>query len=448
MSENFEHKVKKMLEGVQFEPGDDVWPQVRQAIEPGRRRRRFVFWWILPLALAGGFGIYLLNRSSEHPAAVAEGKLQTPETIKQNIGEGENNERENTTTISPVAPAKPGKPVIEKQARNQSLAKLEKQTPQAHRNITPQRTNHKAAGGQAPVSLKENTGDPSQVQELPVIADSMAIALAPGETTSNTALVAPGHPPAAEKWTTAVDSTATAPVVTVKRNRKWKLGVSAELGIARLADGLGGPVKESLTATPSSGSGFSSMVYKRRRYEGNLLWGGGLVAERQLNNKLVFQGGLGYQYRSFSVNNNAYKDSLVAGTLTTFPVFTEMENYRFHSLNLSAGVLFRLWKQKDFGLSAGAGLDNQLMVAAQTEKESYAPGSQVFVQEKRSVMEGYHRWQPQLKLQLQAGFNTARQQSLQFTPYLRYGFRGLENQPAKERKHLLSYGLGINYFFR
>lgn len=441
-----------MLEGVQFEPGNEVWPNIRQAIEPERRRRRFVFWWILPVILAGGTGIYFMNRSSVPTAAVAEktGPATREEFGKRGI---EKQDTEKITEINTGATSKPDIVDIEKTEPIHLAVTLRKHPRHENRVLVEKENDRSTAPGELPVMITANTQDTARAQSLTETGKSVAGDIATSEKATNAVVIAPGHPPAFEDNIMATDSVAAKPAVgmdkpvVVTKIHRWKFGISAELGIARLAGGFGGQ-KEFMTATPSTGSSVPSVIYKRQHYGSNLLWGTGLVAERQISSNVAFQGGIGYQFRSFSLTNSSYKDSMVSGSWTTYPVSNEQNNFRFHSMNISAGILFPVLNQKYFGLSAGAALDNQVIIAARNNKATVVPATSFSADEKRSVLGSYHRWQPQLKLQFQAGFHTTRQHSLQFTPYLRYGFRSLEKQAGKERTHLLSYGVGVNYFFR
>lgn len=49
MKENFEYLVQQKASAFQLEPAADIWESVEAAINKKKKRRGFVFWWILPL---------------------------------------------------------------------------------------------------------------------------------------------------------------------------------------------------------------------------------------------------------------------------------------------------------------------------------------------------------------------------------------------------------------
>ena len=97
-------------------------------------------------------------------------------------------------------------------------------------------------------------------------------------------------------------------------------------------------------------------------------------------------------------------------------------------------------------LSAGAGIDNQFLLAVNYRQSRYIYNSALSTFDRNRSRENYYIWQPHIRLQFTADFISANRNSFQLSPYLRYGVRKLEK--AGNKNHLMSFGLTATYFLK
>lgn len=453
MSEKFENKVKDLLDDLQFEPRENVWANLHDALHPEKKRRRFAFWWLLPVALAGGALVYTLNNGGGNQVLNQHSEATTNSTTNTTTS------KDNNTTVTGSSEKQSAIPAPATNGVKEEISVPEKQLATV---VTRKRANVGANTVFKPRKARviANENQPKTVVTVPVKK-------APGQLVTEqkteqptkeaeqaelaalvdpTPMIAKAEPPKTDSLAVA----GKAPVVEVKKNKRWQWGVAAEFGLANLSQGLDfGMEKDMLTASPSTGSGgFGSVVYQRTSYNSRFLWGLGITAKRKLNEKVDFRASLGYQYRSFATTTSNYKDTVIAGAFTSLPLQVTQNAYRFQVLSLNTQLSYFVLRQKDFGFAIGAGIENQFLLQAKNSNRVYMPGGSLQSESLKSATSAYHRWQPQLDLHLSAEFGLKSGKSIQLNPYLRHGFRGLQKTAQPGKNQLVSYGLGLNYFFR
>ena len=121
---NFENNVQQKLDELRLRPAEQVWLEVERRIRE-KKRRRIIFWFLLPgLLLLGGVTWLMLSQSSEKNDIVAI------ETIEKNKIESrdqiENNElekpvtvkKENTLEVKSTNESKPEETIIPGEKKN------------------------------------------------------------------------------------------------------------------------------------------------------------------------------------------------------------------------------------------------------------------------------------------------------------------------------------------
>ncbi|MCE3281380.1 MAG: hypothetical protein K0Q66_117 [Chitinophagaceae bacterium] len=449
MSEKFESQIKSLLDEVQLEPHDAVWQQVRKEIRPEKRRKRFVFWWLLPVVLAGGGLVYFLN--GDGPTKKAEpvvGTIETPKTVKE-AKVGEVNTTGAQTEQSPVAPVlitatKSQKKVYGTMVLSQgpgnkgdfisstkSRKKVQQQSPQVATGASHSNQENDGGGADVVVNVPPVVHEDAPVQVAQVDSSSVAKPLAP------------------------MDSTLAATTMPVKVRAKsaWRLGVTVQLGLAGKSDPLISMTKsmENFSAGSGSGptSGIGSTIRQSSHVKQGLLYGVGLVAERDMLKHFTLRASLGYQHQSFSAVTERVKDSMATSGLISLPWYKSTDRYSLHILDVSTGMSVKLYGNRSMKLGLGASFDNLFVIGAKTRRnESIQNGNASSANMSMDATGSYRTWQPHIGLSLPVNFYTKQPGMFQLSPYLRYGIRASGNQGSAGNKHLSSFGISATYFFK
>jgi len=171
------------------------------------------------------------------------------------------------------------------------------------------------------------------------------------------------------------------------------------------------------------------------------LFGIAIAAQKNISNKTSFHSSIGYLYQQFSNILTIFKDS-------ASPVLIERnaEKFNLHFINLYTGISYRLAAFDVFKLSVGGGIDNQFMIALQSEQNKYIYNSGQSLLQKNNSLHHYNTWQPHLRIHVITDVSSDGRNSLQLTPYLRYGLRKFEK--SGDKNHLMSFGIAATYFLR
>jgi hypothetical protein len=442
MSENFEQRVKHILDDVQFEPHDEVWQNIRHTIKPEQKKRRFIFWWILPFVIAGGGLIYMLQNDGERKL-VADNTIKTsPNEITGKPGaSGQMSGTDKATVNEKHVHFKKDNiviPIIAKKKvtlLNNSSAK--QNINQAETIIEDKTIKQIETPGAMKSGLDRNSLMPSA--NTIAVEKATAIPATSSDSSKDKAIKDP----------VAVEYTGDSNIVTQKESgNKWKWGFTADIGISNkvqsLTENSTTVSRISFNSIPTSASGGSLglPVYQKTTTTAKLLWGLGLVVQKGINRNISFHSSIGYQHQQFSSLTTTFKDS-AGGMLLE----RNTRKYDLHFLNIYTGTSFRVVQFPDLKVSVGAGIDNQFLLASKYEQRKYLFSPAQFSSQKNNSTDSYKVWQPHLRFHLLADVYSGRHSWLQLSPYLRYGLRSFEKQ-AGNKNHLMSFGLTVNYFFK
>lgn len=85
--QSFEEQMQQLMQGFNEQPEEFVWENIEQAINKKEKKRRFIFWWILPVCLTGiGFAIFFNNKNNTGINSIAHHtntSTKTSETISK-----------------------------------------------------------------------------------------------------------------------------------------------------------------------------------------------------------------------------------------------------------------------------------------------------------------------------------------------------------------------------
>ncbi len=451
MSEHFEKQVKHTLEEVQLEPRAEVWQHVRQAIQPEKHRRRFIFWWILPAVLLAG-GIFYMMRGevmtkptaqsgqfAEKPAVPLPGKddhvEKSPDGTTANIlhGEPDNTiQKDNTDPVQVSVNIKNDLP-----SKRPGAIKTGRSVEPANNVTTPVRETGRGPGlvsnpvSSMPPAIQKDTVTNSMEDKKKLVATKPAPAKSP-----DTTVITP------------------APVTPTAKQPEWRWGIAVDAGVSSLADGFGMGKKSDvlfLNNFSSSGpfSGISSTGYRHTTSGSRMSGGISFTGHKEISKAFSFEPALGYRRQSFSLTTVSYKDSLIAVMVSPYLFYRSTAEYTLHFINLYAGFSLRIAEVEAMRLSLGAGIDNQFLVAGkQFQREQSFLGAPYILEASNNSLSAYQRWQPQLDLRLNAGFSPGNKQWWQLSPYLRYGLRPFAKQGTGSKDHPVSAGITATFFFR
>lgn len=439
MSENFEQRVKSILDEVHFEPHDNVWHKVKDAIRPEKKKRRFIYWWLLPFILAGGMFAYIMtgtyNKTEFSKEINKTSANKNPVTSSSNAG--------NDPSKSTVKNNIPGLPdnaeydYVVTQADKKNLS-VKAKYPNQNQDFRT-KENGKTKLSTSPVENSITSGVDTASIVISAIAKHDNIKDSQITDQLQTKLV---NDTAKSKGST---------IATEKNNRasksKWKFGLTAEIGIANTRKGLAMSTpsisRVSFTSIPNSTSTGSvgATFYQRTTQAGQSLYSIGITAQKNISDKLTLQSLGGYQHQQFINTTTIYKDS-------ASPVFIERnaEKYDLKFVNIYTGISYKFAQVGNMNLSAGAGIDNQFLLAVNYRQSRYIYNSGLSTFDRNRSRENYNIWQPHIRLQFTADVISANRNSLQLSPYLRYGVRKLEKTGNKN--HLMSFGLTATYFLK
>lgn len=449
MSESFEKQVKDILDDLAFEPGAGVWQEVRHSLQPDRKKRRFVYWWVLPLVLGVAGLLYQFNGNDRQ--TITGKSNDGTERRSKNPGKDAAGDFGSTEQYEPSAQIMIPGPVTERETQREFYAAAKRQTT-ANRRITTTSSAVSTIEADSKTSATVVPANESREQSDPIAArDANA-----GSPAGPSPVSAPQMQDTASRMNVAVtDSGETSQTVVSqkkKQSNSWRFGIAAEVGLVTQVKGLNLESAESLTKeiiSPPSGPLTSGGPPTTLKHSSSVIakeiWGLALVAEKPLRNNFRFRGAVGYQKLATATTFTTYKDSLMSGSLSAVTLHQERLQQRLHLLTAYTGVQVTVYKFTGVQFGLGAGLHNKFILGGQSTTTGH---NYVLNQQTTSThrSKGYQPWQPHLALQLVADITTQNGSVIQVTPFLEYGLNRFEKAGAK--KHLASFGIQVAYFLR
>ncbi len=438
MSENFEHRVKNLLDEVEFEPHADVWTNVKHAIKTKEKKRRFIFWWLLPFVLAGGIFFFTYSGNNNKEIAL-NNQVQTVNEKPRDMPSSANEIAEQNSMIG--ADGDTDKTAQKNLADNEKgknhTSKTTKPTKAVTKVIIPGNADKQ---GHILVERKDN----------PEVSNSNTtetqIAISPQKVKEDKLINA--STTNSSNDTASTKSIAEVVNIDKRSSKNWQFGLYAEIGVSNAVKNIvqksSGYSRVSFSAIPNSTAtgGFNSSFYSRTTNIGNFLWGAGIAAQKDINRKISFQSSIGYQHQQFSTATSIYKDS-------ASPVLQERmtTDHKLHFLNIYTGLSFKLAQVDEFKINLGGGIDNEFLLASKFNQQKYTPTASQFSSQTNNFISDHRIWQPHIRVQLLTEIPSAKRNLLQLSPYLRYGVRSFEKKPVN-KNHLMSFGLTATYFFK
>jgi hypothetical protein len=448
MSEQFEHKVHELLGDIEFEPGSAVWQKVQQQIQPEKKRRRFIFWWLLPVVLAGGaLTYYFMDDKADKSIAKADqpvslANISDPITgVQQQDPSSSRISQEETEADGDVSTVMIKTPSRQASANSnqQNITPIKKQSDRtapikSSSTVVEVSKDGGSKGGSTAEKSDTETTDAVEKKSNTIVGTTQIQDPSQKQSTST----------AKEQPKDTVVAVA-APIKNELKPKKWRLGITADAGIANIAavqNNNYSPVFNSGSSVsgPPITSGSFNQLKQKQHTDAGAQFGAGMIIQRRINASLDLSAAFGYRYQSFAVRDIIYKDSANLQVVN----YSSTSSYRMHQLHLSLGANYYFINKRKNQFGVTASIDNMYVVAANTNVATINSGVASF---HKSHATGINKWQPHLRAGLVGSFTTNQNRVVQLSPYLRYGLRSFAEQRTANQ-HVWQVGFNINYYFR
>ncbi len=454
--QNFEQQAKQLLGEFELTPKKELWEKVRKEIQPEKRKRRFVFWWLLPVIMAGASFIYYLAGDTKQKISDASIQPTSVTSKNENSINDKNTDNSNSNLNStPVELAS-----TDQNEETSSVTKVRSNTHNASNGSKPYNlsttktfTKEDAPTLSAKTTLNEQSKATTEIPSTSIVSKKNEESRA---SDSGDITELPKPLMKQQKEDAVVDSSAT-PTLIVKpslKKNKWILGITTELGITNKAAGFStDKAMDVPNSFPSTGSGSSSVGGSFRNtysYNKGVSISIGGVARVALSKPFHFNSSLAYRYQSYAVKQEVYKDSFVGPNLfSTTKLYDSSAIVKLHSASLYTGISLQVLKLHNHKLLLNLGLDNSFLFAAKRSVNSlsqFTGGPFSNMDKSFTSLKGFQKWQPYLKTSVTIELER-KKSLLQFSPYMQYGLRDIESTRVP-RNRLTSYGVSASYFFK
>lgn len=457
MSEQFENSVKELLHDMQLDPAPEVWRGVKSRIQPERKRRRFLLWWMLPMVMAGGMLAWWLNGTDEskHTANTQEKASPAAQSPTKPTGD----------TITTGAAKE-----VQIQQRGEEEASLKSKGSEVSVVGTPtqrivlQKKMGKVANRIENEQVKVKPVAPTKKESTTPVVSRKSTAQSNEAKNKETATVVntPANKPVdtlsvARKVLKSADTSITATSNTPEKkqsSRKWRWGLTAGIGITMPVNGLigvGGQKSLESVNLPANASnvGANNRLFQRRSGVGGTSWQVGVTTEYSFNRRLIFVGQAGYLQQNFSLTDAVYQDSILQGYRFDALVASTTDQFRFHQLQLYTGLQYQLVEGNGISLSAAAGVSQLWMIR---NKQDVTPGAMFTGSQFQTAIgssgTALRSWQPAIRFGISAGFMNGSSKAISVSPFVQYGLSSYQKNNGASKDHLIQAGVNVSYFFR
>jgi hypothetical protein len=427
-NDNFKNQVQDELAGLSFQPSEKVWPEVKRRLEKDKRRRGFIFFWVLlgGLLLSGGL-ITFINSGSKNSSTVTSAKQKSELEIQNELTQNtvaNNNDSTITDINVPGDSSKKQNTVFYKEENEVAVVPLKKSVKTKSKTAIAIKAPAliKDDGGKdnvnvlkaQPVSDENESIIPGNTVELPIQKETSVVKIEPADT--NEISVVKSRPDTVNKKdgdTGIVKSKSR--VEKKKLKQPWVFGAELALGSGNIGKGftlgVNGNSEKSLfdngayTAGPPSQVALPNVA---SAFKTGAAFNIGFIAERNISKRFSFVTGINYQYLSTSVLTGHSFDTVISSAAQGSRVyrqgFTKSYLNKFHFIALPAAVKVNLFAKNKFSANVNAGINIMQLLATNallydSSVRSYYSNKNIFNKTLVSVSAGM-----QLNYRLNNGF--------------------------------------------
>lgn len=493
---DFEKNVQQKMEGFQLTPSASVWNEVKERVRlESKRRRRIIFWWMIPLMITGvGTLLYFSQTGKKtaektisqqpqinQPAPVAEqapGKQPAEKTTASSGTEINNtvpqpfvkgnpdavNPQKNTQSVTGTqgVTGRQGIPAAKETKRVQSTRENMIAT-----TVPGKKSNRKAVAAadntntNAVVTITGNN-PVRPVDNLPIDVtemkdDHIILTADASEPVSNRPDITVLHPLpvdiAVSKPKVKVPETSDEnPLVRISKKNKWETGLVIGLGVAaRTSSPLAGPAEKSLNlySSPNATVPNSPVFTPPGALLGRSLFKAGLYTRKQITGRTAFSTGLQYANYSTKQETGVFIDSILvitsnrSGYVRADGFYRSGKTYVFNNkyFLVQAPLLFewQLGKGVELPLSWVNGLTPSMLAGTNSLVFNNATGA--YYKDKTA----YNSFQLFYNTGLTARFGADSKHPVTAGITLEYAITGLHKNKSTEKNNLVSFGFQLKY---
>ncbi len=463
-SNEFKKSIQDNLDGLLFEPSKKVWPEVQSRLIKEKRKKRFLFFWLIAGCILTGAVVYSVLRTdianSKNEFAITNIKTTDNNQVEQKTNSQKKINSTNSLKLQTLPLANVDDFSTNTINKIQNSTNFQKKLNQQHKEIlfenTIQRfkgaskTKVRVANGKFEednlTTNQENENStfvkiPPQnnVEELHTVIDKNTIPLQ-----TDTVSTIP------QKITKKLDSSKNSSSVTIlpsKRKNKWQYSITLFKGKSVLKDKLSllNSTEKRLDASSSFGVGpVVSIADSISKFnEGKSIYFG-VDAEKKISKTFSFNSGLYYEYLSsffstgtkdtaalfFNNNNNRY----LLGT-------SQQQKNDFHLINFQAGVKANLFETKRF--SGGIGVGMNAMYLIKTNALILDTTARLYYRNESS----FNKMQFAINTNLFVKYKINERFILQAGPQIQFHLTPTGKAYNYEQKYFKVWGLKANFYF-
>jgi hypothetical protein len=388
---NFERQVKETMDGFSIQPSAPVWEKVEREIRQKKERRRLVLW-ILPLLLAGGLWLALLQNHADEKQDTAVNTVNAPaaadekEAPKGPLSPIELTEQEKT--LPAIQSKKGSAPITVNETNELTSVKNTRTKDNSSKAVTRKNISHKQQlnvsdpSGETELTGDKKTNAPASKGTNEISAPAQTDKPKEASTVSQPVEIKQNENLIETKQDPPLDSASVAPkseaVEPVSRPRKWKISLQVTGGYAQTMRSFFPLAAASESNIVPNAIGFTPRVGPREATPG-ASFSGGIILSTSLTTKLKFNTGIHYNYASTkqpygekSVGNwYGVSPTADSGTVLLKTGNANIYTNRYHFIEVPAGITYRLFTTLPVELHTGVSLTALVASNAVQFDESY-----------------------------------------------------------------------------
>lgn len=428
----FEEQMAKLMQGFTAEPETFVWQNVEKAIAEKKRRRRFIFWWILPVAILAGIGFYTYNsilNTSTH-------NIKTSININKDDTASSNNKiidikRENVKNNSiQIAVAKRNNQYTVSSKANDHANIIRKKN---KKTVITAGSSIIKVNNQLVAKQKDQGAHNNVINNTATITQNKKEAFITDSVKSKKDSIAITKKPVTDSLINLVN---TKPQQKSIQNNKWNFGITASAGIVKeqMTDANSLSLNQyAPSGTASPISGVPSLLYYKNK--AGIAFTAGVFAEKKLSNKLSIETGLNYNL--YNTKQNIAVTSAVTGG---FAVNKFTQSNKYHALLIPVIIKGNIYTKNKSSLQLFGGLNNFLFLSAKASIKNENDQTT----ENKSLLPQLNKYQLSAQYGLSFKF-TISGSAFSISPLFQHS---LTNLSASANHKWFNGMLKLNYYFK